>query len=305
MSLPSWSFLPALLLLACARLPAQAPFAPEDDELTAKIEAACELLRGEGRLVTCAALLAGAPTAKLALPFVAAGADRPRVEPADLHDLVRRSLRAVGHYYHCADCGRWHFDASSGFCLDGAGHVVTCAHVLPAGEGMGEAFLVSADLDGNVWPVERLVGQEVWADVAVLATAERGGPGLPLAVTSRVGARVYCLSNPDGQYGYFAEGMVARRYFAREPLAPGEDGGERRGPQRPRLDVTCEFAKGSSGAPIVDATGAVIGVAQATLTVVYDEDAEVVDTQLVVRSATPVESLRELLAGAVPPVNQR
>jgi len=61
------------------------------------------------------------------------------------------------------------------------------------------------------------------------------------------------------------------------------------------LHVTCDFAKGSSGAPIVDTTGTVIGIAQSTTTVVYDEDAALVDTQMVFKTATPAAALAALL----------
>jgi hypothetical protein len=66
------------------------------------------------------------------------------------------------------------------------------------------------------------------------------------------------------------------------------------------LHVTLQFAKGSSGAPIVDATGAVVGIAQSTTTVVYDETAELVDTQMVFRTATPSSVLAALLPAKKP-----
>ena len=60
------------------------------------------------------------------------------------------------------------------------------------------------------------------------------------------------------------------------------------------LHVTCEFAKGSSGGPIVDVMGNVVGIAQSTSTVVYDEAAEPIDTQMVFRIASPASALLAL-----------
>ena len=295
-----------LVLLSRLAIAQQPEHLLEDEVLQQRIEAACAVLREQKRLVSCEDLLEKAGNVPGALPFVAAAADRPRLEPADVHDLVRRSARIVGHYYLCTECDEWHFNPSSGFCIDPGGLVVTCAHVVPADEGMRRAFLVTADFEGHVWPVERVAAQDVWADLAVLVTAERGGVAMPLASGCRVGSRVYCLSNPDGQFGYFSEGLVARRYLWREPLSDDGSTSDRRGPAMPWIDVSCDFAKGSSGAPIVDATGAVVGVAQATVTVVYDEDAGTVDTQMVMRSAAPCESLRKLLGigGLVGPVRK-
>jgi hypothetical protein len=60
------------------------------------------------------------------------------------------------------------------------------------------------------------------------------------------------------------------------------------------LQVTCDFAVGSSGAPITDDRGNVVGIAQSTTTVLVDPDAEPAETQMVARSAVPAQVLRAL-----------
>jgi hypothetical protein len=100
---------------------------------------------------------------------------------------------------------------------------------------------------------------------------------------------------------------VARQYLLREvlpdrepPAKEGEPGKPRYAPPVPFLHVTCDFCKGSSGAPIVDAMGNVVGIAQSTTTVVYDEAATPVDTQMVFKSATPAAALLELVRASGP-----
>src|SRR5436190_23339811 len=97
--------------------------------------------------------------------------------------------------------------------------------------------------------------------------------------------------------------MVARHYATRVPLfvdgpapaaaptatqapAPGKSHDQAAMPDLKVepvrvLHVTCDFGKGSSGAPIVDTRGNVVGFAQSTTTLVYDEEADLVDTQMV------------------------
>jgi hypothetical protein len=140
-----------------------------------------------------------------------------------------------------------------------------------------------------VWPVEHVVAADAAADVCVLSTPARDQVALPLRPAVAAGERIWCLSNPDHQFGFFSEGLVARRYVQREE---GEGEPERR---TTWLHVTCDFARGSSGAPIVDAAGNVVALAQSTTTVVHDEDAVPPDTQMVFKTAAPAEAVLALL----------
>jgi hypothetical protein len=75
----------------------------------------------------------------------------------------------------------------------------------------------------------------------------------------RAGERVYCLSHPGGYYFMFTQGMVAR--LNRRPNDVFDERGRTNGlVTRPILflNVTAEFAPGSSGAPVVDEDGNVV-----------------------------------------------
>lgn len=276
----------------------------DDEALEARIAAACEAARGAGTLVAAKALadqLASAPTFELR----PAPVRQQSLAPADLFATVRPSTRIVGHYYKCKECGEWHFSGASGFCIDDHGNVATCAHVVAPDDTMVEAYLVVADLRGGVWPVQKVAAAAAAPDVCVLQTAERGTVPLPLRATVRTGEPVWCLSHPDHQFGFFSGGLVARRYLLREPAPEPAKGDAKHGkpdlarPATAWLHVTCDFAKGSSGAPIVDAAGNVVGVAQSTTTVVYDESTVPVDTQMVFKNAAPAAALLAL-GGARP-----
>src|SRR5262249_3837212 len=84
----------------------------------------------------------------------------------------------------------------------------------------------------------------------------------PLALRSdvRAGERIYCLSHPGENHFMFTQGMVARLNRRRDELPDDRD------PiksilSRPLLflNVTAEFAPGSSGAAIVDESANVVG----------------------------------------------
>ena len=83
---------------------------------------------------------------------------------------------------------------------------------------------------------------------------------LPLRPGVRAGERVYCLSHPAGYFFMFTQGLVARVNRKRNELL--DEHGHTNGLlTRPILflNVTAEFAPGSSGAPMVDEGGNVVG----------------------------------------------
>ena len=277
------------------------PVVIDDEAIEAKILAACAGLRERGELVACSVLARGPTSAELPRVPVVALHEQALTAP-DLRDRLLRSLRIVGHHYRCRECDKWHFSGASGFCVDTGGTIATCHHVVPDDETMLDAALVVADLAGNAWPVQAVLAADAVSDLVLLRTSARDTVPLPIRAEVRVGERVYCASNPDHQFGYFSEGLVARRFALREP--EGAAAGKPKAGALPVasewLHVTCEFAKGSSGGPIVDAMGNVVGIAQSTSTVVYDEDAQPVDTQMVFRIAAPG---RALLALMLPPAS--
>lgn len=273
--------------------PESSSVAIDDAALEAAILQACAAQKADGALVDCRELVRQAARASACeLPALA---PRTTALPLpELHDLLRRSCRIVGHYYLCKECDDWHFSGASGFCVDDRGAIATCRHVLDPDDGMREAFLVAADLRGRVWPVQALLASAPGADLCVLRTAERDTVPLPWRPSVRAGERVYCLSNPDHQFGFFSEGLVARQFLLRE-AAPGAATPPLTAPPSPWLHVTCDFCKGSSGAPIVDGAGNVVGIAQSTTTVVYDDAAPMPDTQMVFKIAAPASAFVDLI----------
>ena len=298
--------------------PAQAPEAVrpaveaiDDEALLVRIEQACEALRKDGSLRRSRDLLGKAA----AEPFVVA--ETPLVATARTTVLLRRALAqsvvSVGEYYRCDECAAWHANLATGFAVASDGLVATCLHVLegaPLEDDEESPFLFVAALQGRVFPITELVARDARFDLAVVRCDAKGLAPLPLRGDVDEGERIYCLSHPDHMFASFSEGLVARRYIVRGP-APGtgapvdpdapidHDVGKtlaaKDGDPRAFLQVTCEFAGGSSGAPIVDAFGNVIGIAQSTATVAVDPEAEALEVQMVARTASPASALRALL----------
>jgi len=233
-------------------------FVVDDEEYADKVTDASAKLLQDGKLKSLESLrqqvrLVGFPVKPLPL-------FRPALTPPELYDRLRQSTLAVGSYYKCPDCGEWHFNSSAGFVVGEGGIVCTCCHVVLAeDEGVKESYLVAADDAGRVFPVQSVVAADTEADTCFVKIDAPGLKPLPLRPGARTGERVYCLSHPGGYFFMFTQGMVARVNRKRNEML--DEHGQTNGLlTRPILflNVTAEFAPGSSGAPIADEAGNVV-----------------------------------------------
>jgi S1-C subfamily serine protease len=105
-----------------------------------------------------------------------------------------------------------------------------------------------------------VVAADTESDTCFVKIDATGLIPLPLRAGARTGERVYCLSHPGGYYFMFTQGMVAR-LNRRQNEVYDEHGRTNGLLTRPIefLNVTAEFAPGSSGAAIVDEAGNVVG----------------------------------------------
>lgn len=200
-----------------------------------------------------------------------AATDVPRLLPPSAQPLGREAVRAraaastvlIGTSFKCDKCPRWHSSMASGVIVDPAGIIATNHHVAagPKGDAMGVLLA-----DGTFLPVTEVLAAKAGQDVALIRvdTGGRRLPALPVRGDLAAGADIVCYSNPDGSYGYLTEGIVARYSKGVSPMERGATW----------MQVTCEYAKGSSGAPILDLCGNVVGLVSSTNSVYYDLDKE-------------------------------
>ena len=234
-------------------------FVIDDEKYVDKVtETSAKLLR-EGRLKSLVALRGEVHNG--AMGFKLAALAHERLAAPDLCDRLRQSTLAVGSYYKCPDCNEWHFNSSAGFVVGEDGIICTCCHVIQAeDEGVKQSYLIAADAAGHVFPVQSVLAADTDSDTCFVKIDAPGLKPLPLRTGVRPGEQVYCLSHPGGYYFMFTQGMVARLNRKRNEVL--DEHGQTNGLlTRPVLflNVTAEFAPGSSGAPIADEAGNVVG----------------------------------------------
>jgi S1-C subfamily serine protease len=126
--------------------------------------------------------------------------------------------------------------------------VATNFHVISAGV-RGQVKVVGAS---TAYSIAGVVNADKAKDLAVLRIVGGKAPSLPLASDSdaRVGDKIYAVGNPLGLEGTFSDGIIS---------------GIRRDGSRRIIQITAPISPGSSGGPILNEKGLVIGIAVATL----------------------------------------
>lgn len=145
-------------------------------------------------------------------------------------------------------------------------------------------FLV--DAKGNVFPVKEVLACDAAADMAIFRVdvGDKRLKPIPLGQPAREGARVYCLAHPHGKLFFMTEGIVNRNVTERRSEFNG----------RPVavMQISAEYAVGSSGGPIIDERGNLVGMVSRTETLYGDQEAQR-NYQMTLKSTVPVKTIRE------------
>jgi serine protease Do len=204
------------------------------------------------------------------------------IHPDEFYSRCKASVLAVGRLYQCGKCTKWHVSSASGFALSEDGVIATNYHVVDSKEGVA---LGAMDSNGKTFVVSEVLAANKSADVALLRLRDAKLTPLPLAVRAPVGTAVSVISHPDGRYFTMTKGDVSRYFVARSKTG-----------QANRMAITADYAKGSSGAPVLDSTGAVVGMVSATNSIYYSKvKGHNENLQMVVKSCVPVDAIHRLL----------
>ncbi|MEI7730483.1 MAG: serine protease [Verrucomicrobiota bacterium] len=195
----------------------------------------------------------GKSTEPLSLPKPS----KKRLSPSEVAAKALAAHLKVGWYYLCKRCDKWHLNLSGGYAISTQGAVVTCDHVLELDDSMREGFLIASTDSGEVLPVIAILARNEQLDAAIIQVSGGKLNALPLNHQVHLGDAAYCYSDPLSQSGYFSAGLVNRFYWKRANRTGREDS----------LDVLChlrmnvstDWAPGSSGAAVLDECGNAIG----------------------------------------------
>ncbi|MFP6901406.1 MAG: serine protease [Opitutales bacterium] len=219
------------------------------------------------------------PKARVLLPR----ARGVRLPPGKIYENCRPSVLMIGRLYKCGKCSNWHVSSASGFAITETGVIATNHHVVENNDGVA---LGAMDYTGRTYVVSEVLAANKADDVAILQLRDAKLTPLPLAAKAPVGTPVNVISHPDGRYFTMTKGDVSRYFVARSKSGGGAE----------RMAITADYAKGSSGAPVLDDTGAVVGMVSATNSIYYNQvRGHKENLQMVVKSCIPVDAIWKLL----------
>lgn len=239
------------------------------------------------------AALAAAIGKTAVIPALPSGSGTPPAEV--LYDQIKQSTLIVGNVHKCGRCDSIHVNCSSGVAIGKDGICVSNYHVIElyaANSGSQENLALTVyTADGRMYPVVEILAASQVNDLAVFRV-DTGGDTLtpmPLSAGTPVGGKVYALSHPAGMFYHFSEGIVTRNVTSQ--CEDNED------EPSVRMEISADYATGSSGGPVADAAGNLTGVISTTRTV-HAPDSEARNVQMVVRGTIPVIALKHLLGEA-------
>ena len=273
-----------LMLGGCASTPdeeAPAPIQPEpavinDRQIVGQMTAKVTEMMDSGSVVEMKTLidkLKKEPKAKLQLSDAGVASV----------DEAQKAVVVVGGIYKCDRCPDWHVAPASGF-LIAENLVVTNYHVVDNPERSGLAVRL---FDGRMFMVDDVVASSRRYDLAVLRLPKTGIKPISLGLSAPVGAKVDLISHPNRKFYTLSEGRVARYFVIQRNRRPVS-----------AMAITADFGKGSSGAPVLNEDGQVVGIAASTESLYYTENEGIQkNLQMVFKNCVPVSQLRELIEG--------
>ena len=201
---------------------------------------------------------------------------------AEVYERCKKSVLVMGSVYKCEKCGRNHVTPATGFVLSESGAAVTNYHVVNNPKNI---TLVAMTAGGAVHAVKSVLAASAAYDVAILQLDATDLVPLAIGPRAPIGSDVFVISHPDRRFYTLGRGIVARY------------GTIIREKQRvPMLQITANYARGSSGGPILSSAGDVIGMASSTVSVYYDEDhGKQENFQMAFDQCVPAEQILELV----------
>lgn len=222
--------------------------------------------------------------AKVTLP---AGSGQT-LSPAELYAQCREGVIVVGGVHLKP---RPHSHDATGFIITADGVAVTNYHVMNNPEAPDFAGFVAMTPDGKVHPVKEVLAASEAFDIAIIKLDGENFKPIPIAPRAAVGSDSFCISHPTGQFWYFTRGMVASYTIGtRRPGQPVDT-----------LEITTDYARGSSGGPILSSAGEVIGMVSSTNSIYYNTaNNQQRDLQMVFHHCVTSAQILSLLENAKP-----
>lgn len=143
---------------------------------------------------------------------------------------------------------------------------------------MEDILYLVMDIDGNFYEIQEILAANFDDDLAIFKLKDvKGMVPVSIGNNPKVGDEVHLISHPAANYYYYSKGNVTRSYLYQERRSK-------------RVSITADFSVGSSGAPVCDIHGNLLGVVTSTYYLPKGGY-----PQVIVKEMSPVGNLNKLL----------
>ncbi|MCR8668927.1 serine protease [Aestuariibaculum sp. M13] len=200
----------------------------------------------------------------------------------EIYNYLQVSTMVIGSAYLCERCPNIHLNCATGFVIQEDGVVVTNYHVIDAKEKMDISTIFASDYKGNLYPVSKILSASKSNDVAILQLDTSGQKlkELPLANEELVGETIYTMGHPFYNTYFMTKGIIGRKYIKEHTNVS-------------KIAITADFGQGSSGGPVVNEHGQVVGIVSSTYANYSYKSKDKGDLQLLVKEVVPVSVLHK------------
>lgn len=148
-----------------------------------------------------------------------------------------------------------------------------------------DSIMFVAISTGQVYAIQSILSYNKAADLALFQLNTRGDKLKPIPIGQDLpqGATVHTLTHPDGYPFFYSRGIVHRNVSVRV-----------NDPFTNRMEMSADYAVGSSGGPIMDDQGNLVAMVSSTRSI-YAIPNQQRDLQMVVKSTIPISSMLKLI----------
>ncbi len=209
---------------------------------------------------------------------------------AALYKQAHDSVVVISSLYYCNRCTRLHATVAGGVMIGQSGEVLTNEHVIRGRPDQKRETIVAMTGDGRVIPVREVLAASRRDDLAVIRLDTKAGQlptPLPLGTNPLPGTPIRVMSHPNNHFFHFSDGIIAR-YFRES--GPG-------GPTRV-MSITADYGRGSSGCPVLDTNGNIVGLVSRTSSLYYRQTKQKQENlQMVFKLCVSASRITPLITG--------
>lgn len=201
------------------------------------------------------------------------------------------SVAVLASIYKCPNCSRLHNSTASAWALTSDGVMASNYHVFE--DTSREAFGI-VTRKGEFFAVSEILAANKEGDVVLFRVKAITFPLPPLSLAQKdapVGTSINVISHPDGRFFSYSSGKISRYYKKKSPKTSNV-----------WMSITADYAKGSSGGPVMDDSGTVTGMVANTQTIYYksksSKKSEIKSNnpvQMVIKNCVPAHTIRALI----------